>query len=267
MIRRTDEDFLQELELLETFRQLGRSAPDAAAVIVDQPLNPAAREGRGTSSRPPAQAAKSAAAPIAIDPARATRIASMDWAALKEETAACSACGLCKQRRQAVFGVGAESAAWLFVGEGPGEDEDRQGEPFVGQAGKLLDAMLAAAGLQRGRDVYIANVVKCRPPGNRTPTLNEATACASLLDRQIDLIQPVLIVALGKTAVIRLTGSDASMASMRGTVHTYRDIPVVATYHPAYLLRSLTEKLKAWEDLLFARAEMSKQVARQAAKG
>ena len=128
--------------------------------------------------------------------------------------------------------------------------------------GKLLDAMLTAAGLQRGREVYIANVVKCRPPGNRTPTLAEAAACAPLLDRQIDLIRPKLIVALGKSAVIRLTGSDASMASMRGTVHSYRGIAVVATYHPAYLLRSLTEKLKAWEDMLLAKREMQKQVAK-----
>jgi DNA polymerase len=132
----------------------------------------------------------------------------------------------------------------------------------VGQAGKLLDAMLAATGLQRGREVYIANVVKCRPPGNRTPTLDEAAACAPFLDRQIDLIKPRLIVALGKTAVIRLTGVDASMASMRGSMHRYRDIPVVATYHPAYLLRSLPEKLKGWEDMLYARHEMNRLLAK-----
>jgi DNA polymerase len=182
----------------------------------------------------------------------------MDWQALADETAGCTACGLCKQRKQAVFGVGAASAPWLFVGEGPGAEEDQEGEPFVGQAGKLLDAMLAAAGLQRGREVYIANVVKCRPPGNRTPTVDEAAACAPLLDRQIELIRPALIVALGKTAVMRLTGSDASMASVRGVVHAYRGIPLVATYHPAYLLRSLTEKLKAWEDMMFAKHEMAK---------
>jgi uracil-DNA glycosylase len=132
-------------------------------------------------------------------------------------------------------------------------DEDQQGEPFVGQAGKLLDAMLNAAGLARGREVYIANVVKCRPPGNRTPTVDEAAACAPFLDRQIDLIKPKLIVALGKTAVTRLTGSDESMASLRGKALAYRSIPVVATYHPACLLRNLPEKLKACEDLIFAR--------------
>jgi uracil-DNA glycosylase len=143
------------------------------------------------------------------------------------------------------------------VGEGPGADEDQQGEPFVGQAGKLLDAMLQATGLARGREVYIANVVKCRPPGNRTPTVEEAAACAPFLDRQIDLIKPKMIVALGKTAVTRLTGSDASMASLRGQAMQYRSIPVIATYHPAYLLRNLPEKLKAWEDLIFARQKMA----------
>ena len=257
---RTFEDFLQELELLDTFQQLGRLPDHQAASATEVMPKVDVQEERAGNNRPPLQAAKTAAVtPITIDPARAARIATMDWAELEAETAACSACGLCKQRKQAVFGVGAASAPWLFVGEGPGAEEDEQGEPFVGQAGKLLDAMLAAAGLQRGREVYIANVVKCRPPGNRTPTLDEAAACAPLLDRQIELIQPKLIVALGKTAVMRLTGSDASMASMRGSLHRYRDTPVVATYHPAYLLRSLTEKLKAWEDIMLARHEMAKQ--------
>lgn len=191
------------------------------------------------------------------DPARAARITALDWQGLATEASNCSACGLCKQRKQAVVGVGAMDAPWLFIGEGPGAEEDQQGEPFVGQAGKLLDAMLQAAGLARGRDVYIANVVKCRPPGNRTPTADEVMACAPFLDRQIDLIKPKLIVALGKTAATRLTGSDASMASLRGQVLEYRGIPVVATYHPAYLLRNLSEKLKAWEDLIFARQKMA----------
>ena len=183
--------------------------------------------------------------------------AELDWTSLREAVRVCSACGLCKQRKQAVFGVGSESADWLFVGEGPGADEDEQGEPFVGQAGKLLDSMLAATGLRRGREVYIANVVKCRPPGNRTPTPDEAQACAAFLDRQIDLIAPKIIVALGKTAATRLLGTEASLASLRHRVHRYRGIPVVVTYHPAYLLRSLPEKAKAWEDLLFARRVVS----------
>jgi uracil-DNA glycosylase family 4 len=179
-----------------------------------------------------------------------------DWQVLKERVAKCAACGLCKQRKQAVFGVGNESAPWLFIGEGPGADEDAQGEPFVGQAGKLLDSMLAAIRLQRGREVYITNVVKCRPPGNRVPTAEEAAACAPYLDRQIDLISPRLIVALGKTAATRLLGIDVSLASLRGKLHRYRGFPVIITYHPAYLLRNLQDKAKAWEDLVFARQTM-----------
>jgi DNA polymerase len=177
----------------------------------------------------------------------------MGWKELREAVRACTACVLCKQRKQAVFGVGNESAPWLFVGEGPGADEDELGDPFVGQAGRLLDSMLAAIGIARGREAYIANVVKCRPPGNRTPTPEEAQACAPFLDRQIELVAPKLIVALGKSAAIRFLETEASLASLRGRVHRYRGIPVVVTYHPAYLLRSLPEKAKAWEDLVFAR--------------
>jgi uracil-DNA glycosylase family 4 len=184
-----------------------------------------------------------------------------DWDGLRALVAKCGACGLCKQRKQAVFGVGAQAGPWLFVGEGPGADEDEQGEPFVGQAGKLLDNMLAAIGCRRGEDTYIANVVKCRPPGNRTPTAEEAAACAPFLDRQIELVAPKLIVALGKSAVVRLLGTDASVASLRGKVHRYRGIPVVVTYHPAYLLRSLPEKAKAWEDLVFARSTLRSALA------
>ena len=194
-----------------------------------------------------------------VGPAIHAAIAAAGWSELRVLVSECRACGLCAQRKQAVFGVGAETGPWLFVGEGPGADEDEQGDPFVGQAGRLLDSMLAAIGCRRGREVYIANVVKCRPPGNRTPTTEEATACAPFLDRQIELIAPKLIVALGKTAAIRLLGTEASLASLRGTVHRYRDTPVVVTYHPAYLLRSLPEKAKAWEDLVFARRILAAQ--------
>jgi DNA polymerase len=194
-----------------------------------------------------------ASAPVAATSTATSAAASAGWDELQALVAGCRACGLCKQRKQAVFGVGAQAGPWLFVGEGPGADEDEQGEPFVGQAGRLLDSMLAAIGCRRGEDSYIANVVKCRPPGNRTPTPEEAAACAPYLDRQIELVAPRLIVALGKTAIIRLLGTDASVASLRGKVHRYRGIPVVVTYHPAYLLRSLPEKAKAWEDLVFAR--------------
>jgi DNA polymerase len=166
--------------------------------------------------------------------------------------AGCVDCPLHAKRNKAVFGVGDENADWLFVGEGPGADEDAQGEPFVGQAGKLLDNMLAAIQLKRGTNVYIANVVKCRPPGNRNPEPGEALACEPYLHRQIDLLQPRLIIALGKVAAANLLATDASVASMRGRIHQYRGIPLIVTYHPAYLLRSLADKAKAWADLRFA---------------
>ncbi len=269
---RLDEDYLRELELWPMFALKGAVQPAAEVVARPAPAMRAAPAVAETTAkavtpnrlapsaaatRPPIVTAKADIPAVPADPERAAKIATLDWAGLAGETAACQACGLCKQRQRAVLGVGAIDAPWLFVGEGPGADEDAQGEPFVGQAGKLLDVMLAAAGLARGREVYIANVVKCRPPGNRTPSIEEAQACAPFLDRQIDLIQPKLIVALGKTAVTRLTDSDASMASLRGRLHHYRGIPVIATYHPAYLLRNLPEKLKAWEDLLLARRTMA----------
>ena len=212
--------------------------------------------GLDREARPdgPAASASLAAAP-AVQARHAADGAS--WEELRLLVSQCRACGLCEKRQQAVFGVGPETAPWLFVGEGPGADEDAQGEPFVGQAGRLLDSMLAAIGCARGTDSYIANVVKCRPPGNRTPTHEEASACAPFLDRQIDLLAPKLIVALGKTAATRLLGTEASLASLRGRVHRYRGIPLVVTYHPAYLLRSLPEKAKAWEDLLLARRTLA----------
>ena len=184
-------------------------------------------------------------------------VKNMDWAQLRQAVTDCTRCVLHEKRKQAVLGVGDERADWLIVGEGPGAEEDARGEPFVGPAGKLLDNMLATIGLARGANVYIANVVKCRPPGNRTPAAEEAEACAPFLDRQIELLQPRLIIALGKAAAHRLLGSDATLGSMRKTVHDYRGTPVIVTYHPAYLLRNLTEKAKSWEDLCFAVDTMS----------
>jgi uracil-DNA glycosylase family 4 len=196
-----------------------------------------------------------------LAPGDATRVAASSSTAtlaeLRSLAAECRACPLHEQRKQAVFGAGAEHGPWMFVGEGPGADEDALGDPFVGQAGKLLDSMLAAIGCARDRDAYIANVVKCRPPGNRTPTPGEAQACAHFLDRQIELVAPKLLVALGKTAATRLLGTESSLASLRGRVHRYKGIPVVVTYHPAYLLRTLPDKAKAWEDLLFARRTLA----------
>ena len=187
---------------------------------------------------------------------RAARIMQLDWSALREAVATCEACALSKTRTNTVFGVGDEQAEWLLVGEAPGAEEDTRGEPFVGQAGRLLDNMLAAVGLRRGENVYIANVLKCRPPGNRNPEPLEVERCSPHLERQIDLIGPKLVIAMGRFAAQTLLGTDASIASLRGRLHRYRGVPLIVTYHPAYLLRNLPDKAKAWEDLLFARATM-----------
>jgi DNA polymerase len=176
----------------------------------------------------------------------------LSWPELKQQVRDCTLCKLRAGCTQTVFGVGDEKADWLFVGEGPGADEDALGEPFVGQAGKLLDNMLMAIKLKRGNNVYIANIVKCRPPGNRPPEADEIATCLPYLHRQIALIQPKLIVALGKVASNALLGKDATLASLRGKLHDYRGTPLVVTYHPAYLLRTPSEKAKAWQDLCLA---------------
>lgn len=185
-------------------------------------------------------------------PTTAEICASLDWVQLKQKVAECQLCPLRAGCTQTVLGVGDAQADWLFVGEGPGADEDAQGEPFVGQAGKLLDNMLLSIKLKRGDNVYIANVVKCRPPNNRTPQAEEVATCLPYLHNQIALIKPKLIVALGKTAATALLGKDATLASLRGKLHDYHGIPLLVTYHPAYLLRSPSEKAKAWQDLCLA---------------
>ena len=189
----------------------------------------------------------------------------MDWTELKAAVAGCTACELHKSRTQGVFGVGDENADWLFIGEAPGVDEDAQGEPFVGQAGKLLDNMLKSIGLKRGDNVYIANVVKSRPPSNRNPLPDEIAACMPYLRRQIELIQPKLIITLGKIASEALLGREATIASLRGKVHAYQGIPLIVTYHPAYLLRTLQDKSKAWEDLCLAKQTMQDLSSRDSA--
>lgn len=194
----------------------------------------------------------SAAIPIPPPTLESPSPAGLDWPALNAAIRACRACPLHKTRTQAVPGVGDMQAEWLFVGEAPGADEDVQGEPFVGQAGKLLDNMLAGIGLKRGEKVYIANVLKCRPPGNRNPEAGEVQCCEPFLVRQVELLQPKLIVALGKFAAQTLLGQEATIASLRGKVHQYRGIPLIVTYHPAYLLRNLPDKAKAWQDLCLA---------------
>jgi uracil-DNA glycosylase family 4 len=222
-----------------------------------------AREGRGTM-----QVLEELAAPHGepaensfchgIDPTddRRTVILRMEWDELKASVAECTACRLCHSRKRTVFGVGDQHADWLYVGEGPGAQEDIMGEPFVGQAGKLLDNMLAGVDLKRGRNVFIANIVKCRPPGNREPHPDEAQSCEPYLARQIELIRPKLIIALGKVAAQNLLNTDASIGSLRGRLHRHAGIPVIVTYHPAYLLRTLVAKAKAWEDLCFAMSTM-----------
>jgi uracil-DNA glycosylase len=214
---------------------------------------PAANDARTGEGAPAATHVRTEeGAPAATDP-RARHIAALEWSGFAADVDACTACGLARTRRCSVPGVGDQEAEWLFVGEAPGAEEDERGEPFVGQAGKLLDAMLAALSLARGRKVYIANVLKCRPPGNRTPEPAEVEACRPYLDRQIELIRPKLIVALGRSAANTLLANDATIASLRGRVHRYRGVPLIVTYHPAYLLRNLPDKAKAWEDLLLAR--------------
>lgn len=187
------------------------------------------------------------AAPPAVPPSTST---DLDWPALQTAVAGCHACGLHQYRSNTVFGVGDPSARWMIVGEGPGADEDQQGEPFVGRAGQLLNAMIKACGAERAQ-VYIANVVKCRPPENRNPLPQEVASCIGYLQRQIELVQPQLILAVGKVAAQTLLQSEEPIGRLRGQVYQYGEqaIPLVVTYHPAYLLRKPTEKAKAWDDL------------------
>ena len=208
--------------------------------------------------RPGAPAAVSVPVPVpVVSGEREQSIAQMDWPALKEAVSGCQACALHGSRTRTVFGVGDEQADWMLVGEAPGADEDREGEPFVGQAGRLLDLMLDAIALKRGEDVYIANVLKCRPPGNRNPQPEEIARCAPHLLRQVSLVQPRLLVAMGRFAAQTLLATDASIASLRGKVHDYHGVPLIVTYHPAYLLRTPEDKAKSWQDLLFARRTMA----------
>jgi DNA polymerase len=238
------EELLRELGLLPVWKS--RTAAPAVPAAVSAPAAEAVVSQR----------ADPAPAPLMAGDERTARIAGMDWPALKETVAGCPACKLSQSRTKTVFGVGDENANWLFVGEAPGRDEDLQGEPFVGQAGKLLDSMLAALGMKRGENVYIANMLKCRPPNNRNPEPEEVASCEPYLHRQIALIRPRLIVALGKVAAVNLLKREMTVASMRGKVFEYQGTPLIVTYHPAYLLRSLPEKAKAWADLCFARAKM-----------
>lgn len=251
---------LRELELLPVWHQ--RKDVETQAQAVAPAVRPQVQVAEQTI---PAYADTALPPPLAApEQGRSEVIRQMDWQSLQNCVAGCVACVLSKTRTQTVFGVGDPNAEWLFVGEAPGAEEDRKGEPFVGPAGKLLDNMLAAIGLKRGQNVFIANVLKCRPPGNRDPQGEEVAQCDPFLKRQVELIKPKLIIALGKFAAQSLLNSASTIGAMRAKQHDYHGVPVIVTYHPAYLLRNMPDKAKAWEDLCFARSTM--QVLQLAAK-
>ncbi len=244
----TREDVLRELELLPAWKL--RESPASRAHSIAQTD---AMEGKQDAVPSPVET------PIEklLSEIAQPDIQGMDWQQLQDCVRNCQSCSLAQTRTQTVFGVGDPNADWLVVGEAPGAEEDRLGEPFVGQAGKLLDNMLAAIRLKRGENVYIANVLKCRPPQNRDPNGEEVQKCDPYLKRQVELIQPKLILALGKFAAQSLLNTQDSISSLRGRLHQYHGVPVVVTFHPAYLLRSPLEKAKAWEDLCLARDTMN----------
>ena len=221
---------------------------------------PRASAQRAQEPRPQASPALSVPAgpapPTAFSREAAADADAPAWERLREEVRGCTRCALHETRTQAVFGVGNPHAEWMVIGEAPGAEEDRRGEPFVGRAGQLLDAMLRALGLSRATNVYIANILKSRPPGNRDPRPEEVAACLPYLHRQIALVRPRLLLAVGRIAAQNLLQTDAPLGRLRGQVHRFgqRNVPLVVTYHPAYLLRSPADKRKAWEDLKFARS-------------
>ena len=242
-----------------------QTAPAPAATAPPRAVVPAARATEPAPLTrvvvPPAQPVLlPAVLPVVLPVPLPTALPHLDWTALRDAVASCRACSLCESRRQTVFGAGHPQAHWLVVGEAPGEQEDEQGEPFVGASGQLLDRMLAALQLTRAVDgpeppaqrAYIANTLKCRPPRNRNPTPAEVAQCEPYLMRQIELLQPRIILAMGKFAVQSLLRSDEPIGKLRGRVHRYQGVPLVVTYHPAYLLRNLADKARAWEDLCLA---------------
>jgi uracil-DNA glycosylase family 4 len=233
-------------------------APAAAAAPELQPPLPAP-----VAVSPVPAAPRPAPVRALAPPAAASDADHLDWPALRDAVAGCRACGLCDTRQQTVFGVGHPNAHCMVVGEAPGEQEDAQGEPFVGAAGQLLDRMLAALGLGRGdaapaQQVFITNALKCRPPRNRNPSPDELAACRPFLQRQVALVQPRVILAMGRFAVQSLLDSDAPIGKLRGTVHHWHGVPLVVTYHPAYLLRQPADKAKAWDDLCLAAALLAR---------
>jgi DNA polymerase len=226
------------------------AAPAAVTPAAPSVAQPPARPA--PLAPPPARAASPA---LTVKPL-ADGVDRMDWAALQQTAAACEACGLCAQRKNSVFGVGDVQADWLVVGEAPSEEDDLAGEPFAGQAGQLLDNMLKAVGLSRKAQgeggVYIANVTKCRTPGTQNPSPEELATCAPYLVRQVALVQPKIILLMGRFAVQSVLQSTEPLGKLRGQVHTHQGVPVVVTYHPSYLLRNPADKAKAWADLVLA---------------
>jgi DNA polymerase len=232
-------------------RGQSEGSPADAPEIAAMPAAPAAAQPVERRADPEPQPV---AVPDPVAPDAPVDISALDWDALKDEVSRCTRCALHQGRTQSVFGVGAEDANWMIIGEAPGAEEDRRGEPFVGRAGKLLDAMLQSVELDRSR-VFIANILKSRPPDNRDPHVDEIAACAPFLQRQIELVRPSLILAVGGVAAKHLLATDDAVGRLRGKVHAYgRDaIPLVVTYHPAYLLRQPSAKGKVWQDLKLAR--------------
>ncbi len=249
-------DDRQRAMLAEMGIRLFEALPPSAPVAVEPA--PAARAP--VDAPAPRAAPAHSADPVPLGP-RPSGVESMDWAALEQAVSGCEACGLCRGRRQTVFGTGDRQADWMIVGEAPGEQEDLRGEPFVGNAGQLLDSMLKAIGLDRGHRVYIANVIKCRPPGNRNPDPAEVAQCEPFLRQQIALVKPRIILAMGRFAVQTLLATQEPIGKLRGRTYQYEGVPVVVTYHPAYLLRNLPDKAKAWADLCLALDQLPTETA------
>jgi DNA polymerase len=266
------------VRLFEPSSGAAGAEPDEAAVAVEAVVDDATTERPAEpalASSAPSIARRGAEAPVDVAPAeppspraaepppmpagspRSATIATLDWQPLRDMVAGCTACALCESRRNTVFGVGNTRAHWMIVGEAPGEQEDRQGEPFVGPAGQLLDSMLRALGLTRDeappeRQVFIVNTLKCRPPRNRNPDPAEMAKCEPFLQRQIALVQPRVILAMGRFAVQALLRTTDPVGRLRGRVHRYEGVPLVVTYHPAYLLRQPADKARSWDDLCLA---------------
>ena len=253
---------LQEMGLRVEVRRepaVASAVESAVASVSARPPRVQTATGEAASPKRPAPSLSPSVPVPFARPMDIGSIDAMDWPALRQAVAGCTACKLCQGRTNTVFGTGHTAAHWMVVGEAPGEQEDAQGEPFVGKSGQLLDNMLRAIGLSRdasgtdpSKQVYIANSVKCRPPGNRNPAPDELAQCEPFLIRQVALLRPKIILAMGRFAVQSLLRSAEPIGKLRGRVHRYQGVPLIVTYHPAYLLRNLEEKARSWDDLCLA---------------